>query len=528
MFDQYLQYLRVIWDHRWLALGTAAVMCLLGWSLIITAPDKYRVSARVYLDTRSMLKPLLHGLAVEDVGTEHAVFTVQRTMLTRPNLESVANSAGLVDEDTTPEELESLIGSLQNKIEIKGDSNENIFLIAYQSRDPLIAKRVVESLLNLFLERVYGETRSDSDVTERFLGEQIADYEQRLEAAEQRLKDFKTKHAGLTPEDDKNYFSKLSLVERQLAEAELQLKETVNRRDALRQQMARTPATIPAGIIQPGLRGTPATSLDAKIAELRGKLAEMELQFTEEHPDIAHTRSMIVQLEKRREVELAALESGQASQQIPQAYVQNPQYQNLSMQLAEAEGNVVSFQTRVVEYRKRLEDLQSLVDTMPAIEAEYQKLNRDYDVTYENYNKLLQRRDSAEISKEAETADELKLEIIEPPRIPALPAGPNRLKWMGVVLLLGLVSAVGVAFVIGQSKAKIYDRRGLKEFTDIPILGEIPIVITIKRRMASAVEKMIFSAGVCSLLGIYALLAVLIVNQSQIIKQLAGLSPISI
>jgi hypothetical protein len=165
---------------------------------------------------------------------------------------------------------------------------------------------------------------------------------------------------------------------------------------------------------------------------------------------------------------------------------------------------------------------------MPTIEAEYHKLTRDYDVTREQHRQLLQRREKAEISEQAENADELQFQIIDPPRVPTIPASPNRSKWLSVILLLGLGVGVGLAFVIGQMKEIIYDRQTIKEFTDVPLLGSVPLVPTPDKRLVGLVDNIAFAAGVLGLFGVFIMLSTLVANQSPLLRQLSGISPISI
>jgi len=56
--------LRGMWKHRWLGLVMAWVVAAVGVVTIFRIPDKYEASARIYVDTQSILKPLMSGLAI--------------------------------------------------------------------------------------------------------------------------------------------------------------------------------------------------------------------------------------------------------------------------------------------------------------------------------------------------------------------------------------------------------------------------------------------------------------------------------
>ena len=60
---QVLFHLVMLWRRRWLALGIAWPICLAGWVFIAMLPSKYLATARIYVDTETLLAPLLKGIA---------------------------------------------------------------------------------------------------------------------------------------------------------------------------------------------------------------------------------------------------------------------------------------------------------------------------------------------------------------------------------------------------------------------------------------------------------------------------------
>ena len=56
--QQARRYVRMVWPYRWAALGFTVVLCVGGWVFALTMPDIYEVKAKIFVDTRSMLRPL--------------------------------------------------------------------------------------------------------------------------------------------------------------------------------------------------------------------------------------------------------------------------------------------------------------------------------------------------------------------------------------------------------------------------------------------------------------------------------------
>ncbi len=94
LIAQIFGYLLGIWRFRWLALFVAWGIALAGWGFVAQMPDKYRASARVHVDTNSVLRPLLQGLAIQP-NIDQRVALMSKTLLTRPNLEKLMRMADL-------------------------------------------------------------------------------------------------------------------------------------------------------------------------------------------------------------------------------------------------------------------------------------------------------------------------------------------------------------------------------------------------------------------------------------------------
>jgi len=513
--------MRMAWLYRWVGLAVAIVVCALGWLGVQAMPDQYKVNAKVYLDSRSMLRPLLRGIAFESGSLANTTMLLSRTLLTRPNLEEVARRTDLDLGTKTPEEFDKLITDLAKDIKIAGTTRDNIYDIQYTHTTPKVAKAVVDELLNTFMESTLGNTRRETAVTQKFLEEQIAAYEKRLLEAEDRLKQFKQRNVGIMPGSQGGYFARLEAAHAQLKEAQLQLQEAMTTRDQIRQQAKAQPADAPGGMGSDLFGGDEfgvgsvdqdpqVTYFDSKIQELLGRIDELLVGFTEKHPDIVGMRKMIENLEAKKAEKIAELEAAAAEAPPPvedagfSGFGSNPFKQQLEMQAAQADANVAALQTRVAEYENRVKELERRVDTVPEVEAELQRLNRDYSINKSQYDELLKRRELAYMSQEADQSeDDVKVKIIEPPRVPLLPTGPNRLLFASIVLVVGLGAGAGLSFVLSQLNPRVVDVPELKELSGLPVIGVISMTSSPMHRQQRRYELMAFSAALSGLVLIY-------------------------
>lgn len=507
------RYVRMVWPHRWSALALSLVICLTGWIYVYYLPNVYEVRAKIFVDTQSMLRPLLKGLAIDTNALTNTANLMQRTLLTRPNIEEVARKADLDLEAKTDRDFELLVDSLGKRIRLTGTSRDNIYEIAFEDTRIDRAKRVVDELLNRFLETALGSTRKDTAATQRFLDEQIQEYEKRLVEAEERLKEFKQRNVGRMPGAGNTYFEDLEQARQRLKLAELEMREAQNRGDVLRRQLEGEEPVL--GIMGDDLNFNMPTSsqYDGRIAKLEEQLDQLKLHYTEKHPDVVGLNEQIELLTQRREEELAEIAANpvyQADSGAPADPLQGSIYQEMNLAMAQADAEVAALGARVEQYRKDVDALERAVDTMPEIEAEMKRLDRDYGLNKTQYEELLKRREAARLSEEADSqADDIKLKVIEPPRIPLAPIGPNRVQLLSMVLIAALGAGGALAVLLSQINPRFYSSEELKEVARLPLLGSVSLVFSRRQQTERRMELAMFAVVLVGLFSMYGTLVAL-------------------
>jgi len=493
--EQLLSHVRTAWRHRWYAVVFAWIIALGGWSAVYLTPNRYEVSARVYVDTRSVLRPLLAGLAVQP-DVDQMVTMMSRTVISRPNLEKVIRMADMDIGLRTPEDRQKLIGHLTRELAIVSAGRENLYTISYADKDPQQAKRVVQSLLTLFVEGSLGDKRKDSDSARRFIDNQLKGYSEKLVAAENAVTAFKRRHQGLMPGQGAggDYFVRLSDARTALRQAELALREAETSRDAIKKQLARDDEIMS----QPAGRGATVgafSEIDTRIRTLEEKLDGLRLTYTEQHPDVVALVRIIAQLREQKQAE------DRSGKPVAR---QGPVYEQLTVALATAEANVAAMKARVAEFGIRYNELQASANALPLIEAEFAQLNRDYDVIKRRYDTLLERRESAQISGDVEVSDSaMGFRVVDSPQVPLAPSTPNRLRLNSLVLLAALGGGFGIAFLIGQLRPTFSDEQRLREVSGLQVLGTVAMAWTDEQRKRRMRGLAVFVFSFLSLLAAY-------------------------
>ncbi|KXX63352.1 XrtA system polysaccharide chain length determinant [Marichromatium gracile] len=468
LLAQLFGYARGMWRYRWLALVVAWAIAIAGWTIVSRIPDEYRSSARVFVDTNSVLRPLLRGLTIQPDLVQR-VALMSRMLLSRPNLEKIIRMSDLDLKLRTEAERERLISDLSNKIKIRGDrSNPSLYTISFEHRDPQSAKLVVQSLVSIFIEEALVSDQRATSNAQDFLDQEIEEYEARLRDSEHRLADFKRRYAGLLSGDIGGYYANLQSAQKELKDAELTLQEAKRRRDQLQQQIeTQEQALESAEELAPQLPDDP------RIAALQTKLDELLLRYTERHPDVIELRRLIREIRARQQQR-----SEIAGSSLMATTVQaDSLYGSLRMALSQADAQVAALQARVDDHGQRVRDLDQKIDTIPEIEAELTQLTRNYKTIVAQHAELLERRESARLSSEVEkTAEGVKFRVIDPPVAPLKPSAPNRLLLASGVLLVALGGGLLAALAMDLVRPVFDDRRLLYRATGLPVLGTVALV----------------------------------------------------
>jgi polysaccharide chain length determinant protein (PEP-CTERM system associated) len=494
VLQQILGYAKAAWQRRWWGVVVAWLVCIVGWTWVMIIPDRYEASARVYVDTQTLLKPLLSGLAAEP-NVEQQIKLMTRQLVSRPTLEKVARMTDLDVKAKTPEQTEAMLNDLAGKISIADAGRENLYTISYQDANGDLAKKVVQSLLTIFVESSLGKTRQDISSSQRFIEEQLQQYQQKLTDAESALTEFKRKHIGMMPGQGGDYYSKLAETSAQLRQAQLDQQEAVNRRNQLRRQLADEEPELSAA----AAAGPANSETDSRIQALEKQMDQLRLQYTDLHPDIQSTKRLIEKLQAQKKAEIAQRKADPAGSKI-----QNPVYQQLTIAIAEADATVSALGARIAEYQRRFGELRNASNMIPQVEQEYTQLTRDYDVYRQNYDALLKRRESVTMSGEVESkTDTVDFRVIDPPFVPSQPAWPNRPLLLSLVTLAGLAAGVAVAFLLSQLRRTVTDRRVLRELTGLPLLGAVSRVETDETRRRKRKGLLTYLAALGSLVAAY-------------------------
>ena len=301
--------------------------------------------------------------------------------------------------------------------------------------------------------------------------EQIAEYEKKLGSAEGRLADFKRQHAGLVPgATGGDYFSRLNAATDELNKQRQALTMAEQKRDELQRQLA-SEQPLTGGSVVYGAGG--ATDTGSAIREAQGRLDELLLRYTDKHPDVIEARRSLEDLKKTAGNRKRRDTPRRRGRDRASGLAANPVYQGIRMQLSQAEVEVATAHRQLSEQQAQIDELHKMINVAPEVEAEFARLNRDYDVTRTQYQALVDRLARAKISDQADATGVVRFEIVDPPTGGQEPISPDRVRLILTVLMGGLVAGLGVAYFMHQLRPVFTSTRQLTELTQLPVLGSV-------------------------------------------------------
>jgi polysaccharide chain length determinant protein (PEP-CTERM system associated) len=501
LFAQLSASLRSMWRRRWVGLLVAWVVGLLGIVGLLRLPDRYEATARVFVDTKSVLKPLMRDLAVEP-DIDQTINMLARTMITRPNIELLIGKDRLALGPMSPREREQTIETLLREIKLSGSGRDNVFSFSYRDTDSVKARQVVEKLVSLFVESDLGAKARDTESARTFIDEQIKTYEVRLAEAEKKLKDFKVRNIGVADTSGKDYFSRMTALSDELAKINVELRAAEQSRDALRHELSgETVALLPDA---PPPVEVASPELDARIDTQRRQLDELLRRYTDLHPDVITTRRLIARLEEQKLQDLDTKRRAAQNKPLPARAAQaNPAAQQIKLALAESEAAVAALRVRSGDLQGRVNQLRASATRVPQVEAEMAQLNRDYEIVRRSYETMVGRREKASLSEDVEATRLASFRVIDPPRSTPAPIFPNRLALAPVVLILALAAGAAGSLIAAQLLPTIGSAASLRSATQRPILGSVSMLITDDLLRRGRRHAVAFGFATLSLIAVY-------------------------
>lgn len=468
IYEEIRVALHAIWRQRWLALGVAWGVAVLGWLVIALIPNSYESRSRVYVQLDSVLA---NQIGVTEREQRASIERIRQTLASTSNLARVVQQTDLAEQATTPEQVAALASRLREHVTVSAEQNPNrigepgnMFEITADWGSPGLARQINQKLIDVFVEENLAGSRAETTQSIEFLNRQIEDRERQLAELEERRSQFEDNFHGLLPGTG-TISQRMDQARSELRRVEADLAAAQSSLSAVQAQVSGTPATVNMGGGGGAVAAGPAT---ARLNALQAQLAEAQGRgWTDQHPDVVALRSQI----SRARAQASGERGGSSYSGGTSA---NPFYMSLQSMLTERRAQVAALTAQRDQLRNAMETINRLQTANPGAVAEQQQVDRDYTVLQAQYNELLADRERIRLRGDAATqADDDTFRVVDPPSIPTAPATPNRPLLLALILVAALAAGVGAAFAKSQLQTTYATARRLGNSTGLPVLGAI-------------------------------------------------------
>ena len=462
-------YLTGTWHYRWIGMGVAWAVCIVGWLGVMLVPNQFQAVSMIYVDTDTMMAPLLKDLTVT-TDPQQQVSVMLNTLLARPNLEQVVHLTNPKANNLSSAEMAKEVSTLQDNISIKPLSTKNLFQLSYTDKDPDRGLNVAQTLLSIFVDSNIGNKRHDLEGAQSFLDTKVNEYETLVRQAEQRRTTFKQANLEvlsntITPD----------AARAQVEQARNALDGAEARLSSLRTQLATIPKIIyidGPGALVLGTGNMPTAaggSLFQQLATAKQNLVDLKSRFTDDHPDVKALKRQIAQLQAELSATPTNGAQGSGSQSIP-----NPVYVQTQSKLSDAQTDVALMAQKLHEAQGNMDRALKMGSKAIEISAQFANLDRDYDLVHKTYQELLSRRESAKLSQSVnDEQSSINVRIVEPPKKAAFPVAPNRPLLNSAVILVGLLAGMAAAIGLSINAGRFFAKEQLASEFDYPIIGVV-------------------------------------------------------
>jgi polysaccharide chain length determinant protein (PEP-CTERM system associated) len=494
--------LHAIWQRRWLALGVAWGVAVLGWLVIALIPNSYESRARVYVQQDSVLS---NEIGITEREQRANIQRMRQTLASTSNLEQVVRQTDLAQQASTDAQVRALAVQLRENVTVAAQQNPNsfgepgnTFEITARWGSPGIAQQINQKLIDVFVEENLAGNRAEATQSVEFLDRQIREREERLQEMEEQRSAFESQFSGLLPGAG-TFSQRMDQARSELRSIESDLAAAQSSMSAVQAQLSATPPTtsIPGGYA-PSATGSAAARLNA----LQSQLADARARgWTDQHPDVVALESQVSRARAQARHEPSG---GRATGGATTA---NPLYTSLRSMLADRQAQVAALTARRDQLRGGLEAIDRQRETNPGALAEQLQLDRDYQAVQAQYNELVSDRERVRLRGDVATeTDRGTFRVVDPPSMPSAPAAPNRPLFLVLVLAAAIAVGISAAFAQSQLKTTYPTARRLGNSTGLPVLGAISEIVRPDDLDIRRQNFRRFAGGAVALVGVFVVL----------------------
>lgn len=512
-----LQIIEIVRRRRWYLMVPFCLSLIVGIVLAVVSPKIYMASTMILVQPQKVPDEYVRSIVSTDIDSR--INTISQQILSRSNIERIIQEFNLFsDDDQSNMFMEDKVELMRKWISvdlIREDRRgpADAFSISFKGRDPALVMRVTNALASYFIDENLRVREEQALGTSDFLDDELGDTRLRLEKQEEALKQYRARYMGGLPEQLQTNLRILEGLQLQLNIKNEALRYAKNNLLLLEKQIEETAIQDGLGIESISAGGPEAKSENQiRLEQLETQLSELELNYTERHPDIIRLKKQIQDLKEK-----IAAETDDVSKK-PSAPLSRPgdrrllmdersrqqlERQDLKLQIAGLESEIQKTESQMLHYQRMVEDT-------PKREQELISLNRDYQNIKASYDSLLSRKLESDIAVNMEKKQKgEQFRILDPAKFPEKPSEPDMKKLFVMVLAAGLGLGAGLIFLLEYMDTSFRKPETVEAVLGVPVLCTIPQLYRARAVKLAWLNHVLFAISALVSLGLFLGFAVL-------------------
>jgi polysaccharide biosynthesis transport protein len=424
--------------------------------------DRYRGTA-VIAAAQTTPPEYLRHVAPPPLNIEDHLWTVREVLYSDPLLQVAAkesNGYHGLQRDLSPDQLEEF----KQSVGVKVDS-EHSFQLTYETGDRYDAMNVTNKLAELFVHKASAEREQKTTEAATVIDDQLDALKQRLETQSRQMHDYKTKAVNALPDHIDDNLRNIESTRDRILERETKIAEEEAKKASSQRELQDMEAK---GVLdQPIVHEKSAD--DAKLEELRIRLAELQTKYTVQHPSVISLKQQIADLEKTM-----------ASQPKKGRSEPSTTYLRYSQLKSELEG----IDQRIAAYRRDQQTLKAQLNTYsqqlqatPQHEKVIEDMDRELKVGDMQFHALLDKQLDTKLAQGFEKSESgIAFTVVEPAGLPQGPYSPQRLRLIIMGIAAGMGLGLALIFLLEQNDTTFANVDDFQSFTTLPVAGVVPHV----------------------------------------------------
>jgi uncharacterized protein involved in exopolysaccharide biosynthesis len=357
------------------------------------------------------------------------------------------------------------IQGLRKNLDVEPIAKTNVIRVRYRSQTPQEAANVLATLNSEYLSEHRAVHRPAGQYD--FFSTATEQYGQKLEQAEQRMKDLALKDGIVAPGATRDLaLQRLQEFKANLEQTKQQMAETQQKLVALDRLRTSTPARITTTARQAD-DALVLQQLKSTLMGLQLKRSELGAKFKSDYPTVKELDAEITQTQ-------AAIAHEESHPMHDQTTDQNPAYEWVGSESVKAQAELQGLKARATELQRSIALYTTAVQQQDVNAVNRQDLQRQVQAAEESYLLYQKKREEARISDALDQTHIMNVAIAEQPTAPSLPA---QSPWSMAALsaLLALTMSTGLVFTMEYFDPSFRTPREVETLLNIPVLAAVPL-----------------------------------------------------